>query len=151
MSNLAGNKKARFDYEILDTYEAGLVLTGQEVKSVRQGQANLKGAYVSINHQGEVCLTNATIPKYKMAGPLPDYDSTRSRKLLLHKKEIDSLQKKLQQAGLTLVALSLYTKRNKIKLEIGLAKGKKKADKRQTIKDREQKRELGRTMKQKFQ
>jgi len=151
MPVLAKNKKARFDYEILDTLEAGLVLSGQEVKSARQGQASLKGAYVTINNHGEAYLLNATIPPYKMAGPLPNYDMTRSRKLLLHKKELDSLQGKLQQSGLTLVALSLYTKNNKIKLEIGLAKGKKKTDKRRTIKEREQKRELGRTMKQKFQ
>jgi SsrA-binding protein len=151
MPVLATNKKARFDYEILDTFEAGLVLSGQEVKAVRQGQANLKGAYVTINNKAEAYLTNASIAAYKMAGPLPDYDSTRPRKLLLHKKEITSLTRKLQSAGLTLVPLSLYTKLRKIKLEIGLVKGKKKVDKRRSIKEKEQKRDMQRLLKQKTQ
>jgi len=151
MPVLATNKKARFDYEILDTFEAGLVLSGQEVKAVRQGQANLKGAYVTINNKAEAYLTNASIAAYKMAGPLPDYDPTRPRKLLLHRKEITSLAGKLQSSGLTLVPLSLYTKLRKIKLEIGLVKGKKKVDKRRSIKEKEQKRDMQRLLKQKTQ
>ncbi len=150
MPVLATNKKAKFDYEILETFEAGIVLSGQEVKSIRQGQASLKGAYVTINKNREVFLINANIPPYKMAGHLPDYNPTRSRKLLLNKKEIDHLAGKLEQTGLTLIPLSLYTKGKNIKLEIGLAKGKKKFDKRQTIKERDEKRKIQRILKTKF-
>lgn len=150
MPTLAVNKKAKFDYEILETLEAGLVLSGQEVKSARQGQISLKGAYITINKNQEAYLINASISPYKMAGTLPDYDPTRSRKLLLKRKEIEYLARKLQQQGLTLVALSLYTKNRKIKLEIGLAKGKKKVDKRQDIKDRDTKRDIQRLMKTRF-
>jgi SsrA-binding protein len=151
MPVLATNKKARFDYEILDTFEAGLVLSGQEVKATRQGQANLKGAYVTINSKGEAYLTNAGIAAYKMAGNLTDYEATRPRKLLLHKKEIATLTRKLQQSGLTLVPLSLYTKHRKIKLEIGLVKGKKKIDKRRSIKERDEKRQVQRLLKRTVQ
>ncbi|MBD3359366.1 MAG: SsrA-binding protein SmpB [Candidatus Buchananbacteria bacterium] len=151
MPVLAINKKAKFDYEILETFEAGIALSGQEVKSVRQKQASLKGAYITINKNQEVFLINATIPAYKMAGPLPDYNPTRPRKLLLNQKEITYLAGKLQQAGLTLVPISLYTKHNKIKLEIALVKGKKKADKRQQIKERDDKRKIQRLLKNKFQ
>jgi len=150
MPILAKNKQARFDYEILETFEAGLVLSGQEVKSIRQGQASLKGSHVTINKNREVFLINASIPAYKMAGKLPEYQIDRSRKLLLQKKEIDYLAGKLQEAGLTLVPLSLYTKGKKIKIEIGLAKGKKKADKRAQIKEREVKKKIQRFLKTKF-
>ena len=141
MSILATNKKIFHDYEILDKYEAGIVLSGQEVKSVRNGQMSLKGAYVTIDKNQEIYLTNATIPPYKMAGPLPNYDMTRSRKLLLNKKEIANLSGKTQQSGLTIVPISVYTKGKRIKIEIGLAKGKKKYDKREDIKKRDQKRQ----------
>ena len=150
MPNLAINKRATFDYEILEKFEAGLVLSGQEVKSVRNGLASLKGAYVTINNKQEAYLINASIPAYKMAGPLPDYDPTRSRKLLLHQKEINYLARKTQQIGLTLVPLSLYTKGRKIKLELALGKGQKKADKREKIKARDTKKDLQRLMRQKF-
>jgi len=149
MGVLAYNKKAKFDYQILDTLEAGLVLTGQEVKSIRAGHASLQGAYVTF-HQNELFLINANIPAYKMAGPLPNYDPTHSRKLLLNKKEIHYLSVKLQQLGLTLIPLSLYTKHKKIKLELALAKGKKKFDKRRTIKERDEKRNVQRALKTKF-
>jgi len=149
MPVLALNKKAKFDYEILETFEAGIVLSGQEVKSVRQKQVSLKGAYVTIDQNKQAYLINASISPYKMAGPLPDYDPTRSRKLLLKKKELDYLAGKIQTTGLTLVGLSLYTKHRKIKLEIGLAKGKKKVDKRHDIKEKEQKRDIKRILKQK--
>lgn len=151
MPVLATNKKARFDYEILKKFEAGIVLSGQEVKSARQGQTSLKGAYVTIDKNNEVFLLNASIPRYKMAGPLPEYDPTRSRKLLLNKQEIKHLTSKLQQTGLTLVPLSLYTKLSKIKLEIGLAKGKKKFDKRLKIKERDEKRNIKKVLKRKIQ
>jgi len=149
MPVLTYNKKAKFDYQLLETFEAGLVLTGQEVKSIRQGHASLQGAYVTL-HQNDLYLINANIPPYKMAGPLPDYDPTHSRKLLLNKKEIHYLASKLQQIGLTLIPLSLYTKHKNIKLELALAKGKKKFDKRRTIKEREEKRKIQRALKTKF-
>ena len=149
MTSLAYNKKAKFDYETLETYEAGLVLSGQEVKAIRAGQAGLNGAYVTLNHDGQLYLLNASIAPYKMAGPLPNYDPNQSRKVLLHKKEINYLRGKLEQSGLTLVPISLYNKHNKIKLEIALAKGKKKADKRRTIKERDEKRQIARILRQK--
>ncbi|MBN1326238.1 SsrA-binding protein SmpB [Candidatus Falkowbacteria bacterium] len=150
MTALALNKKAGFDYEFLEKFEAGIVLTGQEVKSIRQGQASLAGSFVTLNRNGEAFLTNAQIPPYKFAGQLPNYDPKQSRKLLLRQKELNYLIGKLQQSGLTLVPLSLYNKNNKIKLEFALARGKKKADKRQTIKSRETKRDIAQALKQKF-
>jgi SsrA-binding protein len=151
MPVLALNKRAKFDYEILETFEAGLVLSGQEVKSVRQGAASLQGAYVAINQKNEASLINANIPLYKMAGQQPNYDPTRSRKLLLHRQEINYLAKKLQQPGLTIVPISLYTKGRKIKLELGLARGKKLFDKRKSIKEREEKRRIKAVLKRKSQ
>ena len=147
MPALTTNKKARFDYEILDTFEAGLVLTGQEVKSIRSGLARLAGAFVTFN--GDIpYLTNALIPFYKNAVPQKDYVADASRKLLLKKKEINYLRGKLQQKGLTIVPLSLYTSGRLVKVEIGLAQGKKQFDKRRTIKDREAKREIARKLKE---
>lgn len=146
MPHLATNKKARFDYEILDTYEAGLVLTGQEVKSVRAGNVKLTGGYVTF-HGDEAMLTNAHISPYKFAAKIEEYDPTRSRKLLLKHKEISYLREKLHEKGLTIVPLSLYTKGRHIKLEIGVAKGKKTFDKRESIKKRELDREVGRVFK----
>jgi len=150
MTNLAFNKKAGFDYEFLEKFEAGLVLAGQEVKSVRLGQASLAGSFVTLDRKSEAYLINAQIPPYKFAGPLPGYDPKRSRKLLLNKKELSFLIGKTQQSGLTLVPLSLYNKNNKIKLEFALSRGKKKSDKRQSIKEREAKRDIERALKQKF-
>ncbi|OGY42253.1 MAG: SsrA-binding protein [Candidatus Buchananbacteria bacterium RBG_13_36_9] len=147
MPTLAVNKKARFDYEILETFEAGIVLSGQEVKAAKAGQVSLTSAYVVADSQRNLSLINAAISPYKMAGPLPNYDPGRSRRLLLHRKEIDYLAGKIQQSGLTLVPLSLYTKHNKIKLEIGLARGKKKYDKRQTIRKRDDQRQINRILK----
>jgi SsrA-binding protein len=150
MAVLAINKKAHFDYEFLEKFEAGIVLTGQEVKSIRQGQASLDGSFVVFDRKGEAYLTNAQIPPFKFAGPLPNYNSKRSRKLLLRRKELNHLIGKLQQSGLTLIPISLYTKNSKIKLEFALARGKKKADKRRIIKEREVKRDIDRALKQKF-
>ena len=143
----AKNKKAFFDYEILDTLEAGLVLTGQEVKSVRSGGAKLVGGFVTF-HKGEPMLTNVHISQYKYAGTLTDYDPTQSRKILLNEKEIRLLRGKSEEAGLTIVPLSLYTKGRHIKLEIGIARGKKKYDKRRSIKEREAKRRMRQKMKE---
>ncbi len=146
MPVIAKNKKALFDYEILGTFEAGLELTGQEVKSIKTGHISLKGSYVTLKAskkgKKEAYLTNAHISPYKMAGPLPDYEPTRSRKLLLRRKEINSLIGKIQEKGLTLVPIKVYTKRDKIKLEFGLGRGRKKVDKRELIKKREVKRQL---------
>jgi SsrA-binding protein len=140
------NKKARHDYEILETIEGGLVLTGAEVKSVRSGQVNLKGAYVVFNGS-EASLLNAHISPYKFAAKVDGYDPTASRRILLHKKELLSLQQKTQEKGLTLVPLSIYTKARYIKIEIALVKGKKQYDKRRDIKERELKRETSRAIK----
>lgn len=150
MPSLAVNKKARFDYEILETFEAGIVLSGQETKAAKAGQISLSGSYVTIDSHGNANLLNTSITAYKMAGPLPNYDPTHSRRLLLHKKEIDYLMGKIKQSGLTLVPLSLYTKHNKIKVEIGLARGKKKYDKRQTIRERDDQRAIQRLLKTKI-
>lgn len=146
MPTYAVNKKARFDYEILDTYEAGLVLTGPEVKSIRAGQVKLTGAFVTFL-ANSARLTNAHIPKYKYAATIEDYDPDRSRVILLKKKESEKLRGKLQEKGLTIVPLSIYTKGRHIKLEIALARGKKTYDKRETIKNRDQKREIARKLK----
>ena len=150
MPTLAYNKRAKFDYEILETLEAGLILTGQEVKSIRAGQASLQGAYVFLSQKQELTLLNANVPAYKMAGPLPNYDPLRTRKLLLNKKEINHLAGRLEQTGLTLIPLSLYTRGKKIKLELALAKGKKLYDKRRSIKEREEKRNVQRALKTRF-
>jgi len=150
MPTLAYNKRAKFDYEILDTFEAGLKLSGQEVKSVRTGHINLKGAYVTIkmsDSKPEAYLINAHIPAYKMAGPLPEYTPERARKLLLHRKEIDRLMGKLKQRGLTLVPIKVYTKHNKIKLEFGVGRGKRKIDKREYIKKRDIEKQIRAKMK----
>ncbi len=146
MPTLANNKQVHFDYEILETIEAGLVLTGQEAKSVKAGHMNLKGAFVTF-HGSEALLTNAHISKYPQAGPLPDYDPTRSRRLLIHKREIERLRGKLQEKGLTIVPTEVYTKNRFIKVKIGIARGKHLYDKRQTLKKRDAEREIRRTLK----
>ncbi len=144
--SLAENKKAFFDYEILEKLEAGLKLTGQEVKSAKAGQINLKGTFVTF-HNGGAYVTNMHINKYKAAGPMPDYDPTHSRQLLIRKKQIAYLQAKSHEKGLTIMPLSVYTKGRLIKIEIAVARGKKLYDKRESIKNRELKRELDRARK----
>lgn len=124
MATLAVNKRACFDYQISDKYEAGLVLLGGEVKSVRAGHISLKESFVTIK-ESELFLTNAHISFYKQAGLVKSYNPTRSRKLLLKKSEIKHLIGKLRMAGLTLVPLRVYTKKRLLKLEFGLGKGKK--------------------------
>lgn len=131
----ATNPRAHFDYQILETLEAGLVLSGYEVKAVKNGKASIKGSYVKII-SNEPCLVGANIAPYQPANTPADYDPQRSRKLLLNKKEVNDLSKKLE-SGLTLVPLKLYGKKNLIKLELALARGKKKYDKRETIKKKE--------------
>ncbi|NCQ16584.1 SsrA-binding protein SmpB [Candidatus Falkowbacteria bacterium] len=142
MSVSAINKRANFDYDIQKTYEAGLVLLGYEVKSVKTGHVSLKGSYVTFKKARgkilpEAYLTNAHIPLYQHAGKIANYEPTRPRKLLLKKKEISYLMGKKDEQGLTLVPLKIYTKRSFIKLEFGVGKGRKKFDKREVIKKRE--------------
>ena len=135
------NKKAKFDYDILEVYEAGLVLFGHEVKSIKQGHISLKGAFVTIKSTSkkipELYLINAHVSLYKQAGIVKGYDPDRSRKLLLKKSEIKHLIGKKKEQGLTLVPLELYNKRGFIKLKFGIGKGRKKVDKRELIKKRE--------------
>ncbi len=147
MAVITINKRANFDYEILENFEAGIVLSGQEVKSTKTGHISLVGSYVIIRDT-EAWLVGAHISPYKMAGHLPGYDPTRSRKLLLHKKELLSLVGKIKQKGLTLVPLKVYTKKGKIKLEFGLARGKKKYEKRESIKKREIEKKMREAMKE---
>ena len=145
MSILAENRKSSYDYEFLETYEAGLVLLGFEVKAIKTGRVSLQGSFVTLK-SGELYLTNANIPAYQAANVYLDYEPTRSRKLLLKKSEIASLIGKLKAKGLTLIPIKLYTKRGKIKLEFAVAKGKRKIDKRESIKRRDIEREIGRKL-----
>lgn len=146
MAELAFNKRASFDYEFLKKFEAGLMLTGAEVKSVKTGHISLKGSFVTL-HDGELYLTNANIPPYPFAKNTGTYDPTRSRKLLVRKAEIASLIGKLQVKGLTLVPLRVYTKKRLIKLEFALGQGKKAFDKRANIAKREANIRIERAMK----
>lgn len=136
------NKKARFEYEILDTYEAGVVLKGTEVKSIRQKKVNIQESYAYIK-DGEVYIIGMNISLYEM-GNYFNHEPLRERKLLLHKYEIRKLVGKLKERGYTLVPLRMYIKNGKVKLELGLAKGKDTHDKRRTIQDRDMKRDLQR-------
>src|SRR3989338_721423 len=146
MPSYAENRKARFNYEILEKYEAGIELLGVEVKSVRGGQMSLEGAFVIIRG-GEAYLINANIPPYQAKNAPKDYDPLRNRKLLLTKKEISELRGSEKNKSLTIVPISVYNKNRKIKLEIALVKGKKKFDKRETLKKRDTDRELRREYK----
>ena len=143
---LADNKQAFFDYEILEKFEAGLLLHGFEVKSIRSGRASLRASFVFFK-QGEPYLNNASVPSYQSLNTPKDYDPNRSRKILLNKKEILHLSNAVQEKGLTLIPLRLYTKGDKIKVEVALAKGKKKFDKRESIKKRDANREIARNIK----
>lgn len=140
MARLATNKRARYDYDILETFEAGLVLTGHEVKSAKTGHAKLQGAFVNIRNN-EAWLKNAFIAPYTHASGLDTYDPYQNRKLLLHRRELKKLAQKKDAERLTIVPISLYTKAGKIKVELGLARGKKQYEKRAAIKARELDRE----------
>ncbi|MFH1326159.1 MAG: SsrA-binding protein SmpB [Candidatus Falkowbacteria bacterium] len=153
MPTYAINKRAKFDYEILNTYEAGIVLYGYEVKSIKTGHISLKGTFVTLKHAKgkelpEMHLTNCHIPLYKHAGKMDSYEPERSRKLLLKKSEIKQLIGKTQEKGLTLIPIRVYNKGSLIKLEFGVGKGKKKIDKREIIKKREVERKLQYLIKQ---
>ena len=139
------NKKARFDYFIEDEYEAGIVLKGTEIKSIRKGSANLKDSYAIIRNN-EIFLLNVFISPYN-EGNRFNHEETRTRKLLLNKKEIKKIKNKLEIEGYTLVPIKLYFKKKKTKILLGIAKGKKNYDKRETIKKRDQEREMKKLMK----
>lgn len=144
---ITNNRKARHDYHIIDTLEAGIVLQGTEVKSLRDGKANLKDSYANVRDE-EVYLYNMHISPYTH-GNINNHDPLRQRKLLLHKKEIKKLIGKTQEKGLTLVPLKLYFKNGKVKVELAIARGKKMYDKREAIAKRESDRELKRVLKHK--
>jgi len=147
MTVIATNKRAGFDFALEGRFEAGLVLTGAEVKSVKTGHASLKGSFVTVKG-GELYLTNALIPRYAHAHRDTAHDATRPRKLLLRKREIRSLIGKSRTEGLTLVPIRLYTRKQLVKLEFAIGKGKKAYDKRSDIGKREAKRRIERTLKQ---
>lgn len=142
------NRKARYDYEILDKYEAGIVLTGTEIKSIRKGAANLKDSYAIVKN-GEVYLLNMYISEYK-EGNIFNHDETRTRKLLLHKNEINKINDKISIKGLTLVPIKLYFARGKAKIELAVARGKHTYDKKETIKQRDIDREMKKSLKGKY-
>src|SRR3990167_10349970 len=146
MANYAENRKAHFNYEILEKYEACIELLGTEVKSVRGGRMSLDGSF-AIVRGGEAYLMNANIPPYQPNNAPENYDSLRNRKLLLTKKEMSELVKS-EKINLTIVPLKVYNKGRKIKVEVALVKGKKKYDKRESIKKRDTDRELRRTVKE---
>lgn len=142
---IAENRRARHDYHLLERFEAGLVLTGTEVKSLREGQATLQRAFADVRG-GEVWLVGAHIPEYAQ-GNLANHDPDRDRKLLLHKREIASLVGKVQERGLTLIPTRLYWKDGRAKVEVALARGKETRDKRRDIADRDARRQIERALK----
>lgn len=146
MAPLVHNRKAHFNYEILETFDAGIELFGFEVKALRKGQGSLDGSHVTIRG-GEAYLINAHIPPYQIGNVPKDFDPRRNRRLLLTKKEIDTLSGLENQKGLTIIPISLYNKGSKIKIEIAVARPKKKYDKRESIKKRDADREARRTLK----
>jgi len=146
MKTYALNKRAKYDYDILETLEAGLVLKGHEVKSIKTGHISLKGAYVVIKGN-EAFLINAQVSPFQPKNMPEDYNPDRTRKLLIHKQEIKSLIGKSKEKGLTLVPIKMYNEKGKIKLEFGIGRGKRKIDKREFIKKREIKREIEKKLK----
>lgn len=143
---LASNKKAFHDFEILEKIEAGIVLSGAEVKSVRMGQANLKGAYLEVDSKNEVYVRNIHIAPYKFADQ-SDYSPVRKRKLLLNQKEIGLIREKLEEAGATVIPLDFHLNNNRIKILVGICRGKKKHDKREDLKKKSQEIEIKRALK----
>ncbi len=142
------NRKARYDYEILEKYEAGIVLTGTEIKSIRKGAANLKDSYAVIKN-GEIYLLNMFISEYK-EGNIFNHEETRTRKLLLHKSEINKINNKISLKGLTLIPTKLYFIKGKAKIELAIARGKHTYNKKETIKQRDIDRDLKKSLKGKF-
>lgn len=146
MANLAVNRKASFSYEFLERFEGGLALTGAEVKAAKKGSIDMKGSYLSIEN-AELWVKNMHIGKYAAAGPQPNYDPLRTRKVLVHRKELKHLQGKSQADGLTIVPLRVYTKGDLVKIEFALARGKKNYEKRDSIKKRDVERRMKEEMK----
>jgi len=146
MKVIVKNKRAIFDYEILEKHEAGMELSGSEVKSIRGGLISLLGSFVIVKNS-QLYLLNASISPYQPRNIPQDYNPSRTRRLLLHRSEIKKLIGKTREKGLTLIPLQVYNKRGKIKIEIALAKSRKKVDKREKIKERETKREIEREFK----
>ena len=147
MKTYIQNRKASFNYEILESLEAGLVLRGFEAKAVRAGKGKLDGAFVIIRG-GEAFLVGASITAFQPANTPKSYDPEQARKLLLSKKELSRLDQKVNNDRLTIIPIKLYNNNRKVKLEIALARGKKKHDKRESIKDRDNKRDIARTLKE---
>ena len=143
---IASNRKARHDFEILDTFEAGLVLTGTEVKSLREGKASLVDGFGQF-YRGELYIENVYIPEY-LNGSWTNHAARRRRKLLLHRQELLKIERKISEAGLTVVPLSLYFKSGRAKIEIGVARGKREYDKRQTLREQQDNREALRAMRE---
>jgi SsrA-binding protein len=139
--DISTNKRAYFDYQILETYEAGIQLKGYEVKAIKTGHINLTGSYAVVKNN-QLWLLNADIPPYQPKNIPKDYDPRRTRRLLLKSSEIKNLIGRVQEKGLTLVPLKVYTKNRRIKIEIGLAKSRKEFDKREVIKKREAQRQI---------
>ena len=149
MKLIAQNKKARHDYEILTEYEAGLSLLGSEIKSLRNGRANIQESYIYIDNDGNAIISNMNIPVYNMTSKYFNHKPTRNRQLLLHKKELNKIAGSVKTKGVTIIPLSLYINdRNKAKLKIALGKGKKLYDKRKDIKERDWKRDKERMLKE---
>lgn len=147
MKVITKNKKAFFDYEILDRLEAGVVLTGDEVKSIRAGHVSLSGSYATFK-DGELMLLNCNVAPYEKAYTYKEPDATRTRKLLLHRRELAKLAGLVARRGITIVPLKVYlSEKNLVKIELGVAKHKKAADKKQAIKERDIKRETARALK----
>ena len=144
-SMIAQNRRARHDYQIEDRYEAGIALTGTEVKSLREGRASLAESFVSIDRRHEVWLENANIPEY-LNGTWNNHAPKRKRKLLLHAKQILRLERQIQAKGYTIVPLSLYFEDGKVKVEIAVARGKREYDKRQSLREEQDRREAQRAM-----
>jgi SsrA-binding protein len=144
-TELASNRKAYHNYEIVETFEAGIVLLGTEIKSLRNHGGNIQEGYV-VERGGEAWLLNASIIPYKFGGVAFNHEERRERKLLLHKREIAQIQTAASEKGLTIVPLALYLKKGRVKVKIGIAKGKKLHDKRHAIKDRDVEREMRRSM-----
>ncbi|MBR3049072.1 MAG: SsrA-binding protein SmpB [Bacilli bacterium] len=139
------NRKAKHDYFIEDTYEAGIALTGTEIKSIREGSCNIKDSY-GIVRKGEVYLLNMYVGQYKQGNQF-NHEETRSRKLLLHKNEIKRIEKEKEEKGMTLIPIKLYFKDNKLKVLLGVCRGKKDYDKRESLKQRDIKKEVARNIK----
>ena len=147
---VAENRRARFDYTLEDKFEAGIALVGTEVKSLRMGQCSLNESYIGPSRKGEILLHNATIPEYSQAGPKTQHEPTRTRKLLLHKREIDKLIGAVSREGYSIIPLRIFfNARGLAKVELALAKGKKAHDKREATKQRDWDKQKARVMREK--